>query len=260
MTKKKPASRLRRLRLERGLTQQELSDLTGGTVAPNTISEAERGRVDTRGGTLERLARALDVPVDELLRGDGGIGPGANASVVSADSLLQDRRAMKNSDPDRSPMERGQAPRYFGVVQQRGDVEPAGWITQFIPVVRQRMKEWMGPLEAEEPIPLAVPRPGHYRAIRVVGESMEPECSPGDLAIVDCDASPRVGQAVVVEVGGEEALRYLAELTPERVVLAAENPMMPDIVVPPSEAEIVGVIVAYQRLPKELRRPMRRVG
>lgn len=236
-------ARLRRLRQERELSLRALGKLAD--LSHGTIGKIEAGRVVSGGpkrgskapgdGTLRKLERALGVPL-------GTLGEGAALA------------------PDLSPMERGPAPRYFGVVQQYANVEPSGWITQYIPVARQRMKEWMGPLEMEQPIPLAVPKLGHYRAIRVVGESMETECSPGDLAIVDCDAIARVGQAIVVEVGGEEVLRYLAEQTSDRVVLAAENSDMPDIVVSPAEAEIVGVIVAYQRLPKEFRRPVRRVG
>ena len=89
---------------------------------------------------------------------------------------------------------------------------------------------------------------------------MEPECSPGDLAVIDCDAIPEVGQVVVALINGEHALRYLQERNDERLVLSGENPMVADIVSAPADVEIIGVVISYQRLPKRRPRQVRRVG
>lgn len=68
------SERLRELRLERGLTQLQLSALAG--ITPTTVSRLEIDyRQGTRPGdvsvgTLEKLARALDVPVSVLLSED----------------------------------------------------------------------------------------------------------------------------------------------------------------------------------------------
>ena len=75
---------------------------------------------------------------------------------------------------------------------------------------------------------MAVPRPGHYEAIRVVGDAMEPECSPGDLAVIDCDEEPQLGDVVLAVVDGDEILRYLVERTATHVTLTAENEAVPD--------------------------------
>ena len=56
--------RLRRLRLERAMTQRELCERSGVTQV--TIVRAERGE-DTRPSTLRKLAQALGVEPRELL-------------------------------------------------------------------------------------------------------------------------------------------------------------------------------------------------
>lgn len=58
---------LKRLRQERELTQQQLADAI--EMSQSNYARIERGgRHDPQGSTLERLAIALGVPIDELLR------------------------------------------------------------------------------------------------------------------------------------------------------------------------------------------------
>ncbi|MEX1140978.1 MAG: helix-turn-helix transcriptional regulator [Thermoleophilaceae bacterium] len=59
------AENLRRMRLEVGLTQEELGALARVQMAD--ISRYEGGRRDPRLSTIERLAIALDVSVADLL-------------------------------------------------------------------------------------------------------------------------------------------------------------------------------------------------
>ena len=62
------ATRLRRLRRERLLTQQQLSDRAG--LGPNEVSRIESGAVkNPRFDTIRKLAAALDVPPEDLVRG-----------------------------------------------------------------------------------------------------------------------------------------------------------------------------------------------
>jgi SOS-response transcriptional repressor LexA len=89
---------------------------------------------------------------------------------------------------------------------------------------------------------------------------MEPECSPGDLAVIDCDEYPRLGDVVLAVVAGEEILRYLVERTATRIVLVAENTTVADISLSVAEVEIVGVVLTFVRLPKPRRRATERVG
>ena len=57
--------RTRRLRKERGLTQQTLAEMSGQE--PSNISHIERGATKLSLPTLVNIANALEVTVDELL-------------------------------------------------------------------------------------------------------------------------------------------------------------------------------------------------
>lgn len=59
------ARRLRQLRTERGLTQEELAHLAG--VDRTYVSQAETGRRNTTLLTIQKLAAALDVDVASLV-------------------------------------------------------------------------------------------------------------------------------------------------------------------------------------------------
>ncbi|ALC05153.1 transcriptional regulator [Corynebacterium deserti GIMN1.010] len=69
------ASRLKRLRTLRGLSQEELAELSG--IARNTISNLERNEnnrgtsVDPQLSTVYKLAQALDVPPVALMPAGG---------------------------------------------------------------------------------------------------------------------------------------------------------------------------------------------
>ena len=58
--------RLKELRKLRALSQQELADESG--VGRATISRIERGEMGAPGRTLRRLANALGVGVEELVK------------------------------------------------------------------------------------------------------------------------------------------------------------------------------------------------
>lgn len=58
--------RLKELRRLRALSQQELAEESG--VGRATISRIERGETGAHGRTLRRLAEALGVGVEELVR------------------------------------------------------------------------------------------------------------------------------------------------------------------------------------------------
>jgi transcriptional regulator with XRE-family HTH domain len=58
--------KLKRLRLMRAMSQQELADAAG--IGRNTVNRLEQGRTGVQGRTLRRLAQALDVDVSELVQ------------------------------------------------------------------------------------------------------------------------------------------------------------------------------------------------
>jgi transcriptional regulator with XRE-family HTH domain len=57
--------RLKELRRLRALSQEELAEFSG--VGRATISRIERGETGAHGRTLRRLAKALEVGVEELV-------------------------------------------------------------------------------------------------------------------------------------------------------------------------------------------------
>ncbi len=61
--------RLKTLRRLRALSQEELAEESG--VGRATISRIERGETGAHGRTLRRLAKALGVGVEELVRIEG---------------------------------------------------------------------------------------------------------------------------------------------------------------------------------------------
>jgi transcriptional regulator with XRE-family HTH domain len=60
--------RLRRLRRERALSQQDLERISG--VAQATLSDLEQGKRGARASTVRRLAKALGVEPKELMKGE----------------------------------------------------------------------------------------------------------------------------------------------------------------------------------------------
>ena len=64
--------RLKTLRRLRALSQEELAEESG--VGRATISRIERGETGAHGRTLRRLAKALGVGVEELVRIEGNNG------------------------------------------------------------------------------------------------------------------------------------------------------------------------------------------
>ena len=59
-------AKLRRLRREKALSQQDLLRITG--VAQATLSDLEGGKRQARASTLRKLAAALDVEPKELMK------------------------------------------------------------------------------------------------------------------------------------------------------------------------------------------------
>ena len=60
--------RLKALRIERALTQEELANKAG--VAPNTVARLERNETEPHMSTARKLAEALRVEPQQLMRGE----------------------------------------------------------------------------------------------------------------------------------------------------------------------------------------------
>lgn len=75
--------RIRTLRKERGLTQQQLEQMTG--IAQKNISSYESNKLKPSGRTLQRFAAAFNVDVSEL----SGQNPTEPALAIDDSELLQ---------------------------------------------------------------------------------------------------------------------------------------------------------------------------
>jgi len=63
---KRTATRLKQLRTEREMSQRELAEKAG--ISREYLTRLEAARQDPTLSTLEKLAKALKVPVEELLK------------------------------------------------------------------------------------------------------------------------------------------------------------------------------------------------
>ena len=57
---------IRRLRNEKGLTQKKLGSLCNPTISESTIRKYELGILNPKIETLQKIAKALEVPVSEI--------------------------------------------------------------------------------------------------------------------------------------------------------------------------------------------------
>jgi transcriptional regulator with XRE-family HTH domain len=84
-----------------GLTQEELARRIGGGIRQSDVSRIERGRVELpRRERLERLARALELPVGELLIRSGWTG----ADWEATSTRRTDESTALAGHADRSPV------------------------------------------------------------------------------------------------------------------------------------------------------------
>ncbi|RMD68282.1 MAG: XRE family transcriptional regulator [Gammaproteobacteria bacterium] len=83
--------RIRNLRRARGLSQNELSRLTG--VAQGTISRVEHGEQIPSMNTVRRIAAALGVPIAEIVGSYVAEGPGGYPSDHPARKIIEDHEA-----------------------------------------------------------------------------------------------------------------------------------------------------------------------
>ena len=66
----KTGQRIREIRLHKGMTQEELSSITG--ISTRTIQRIELGKVEPRAYTLQTIADALEVNYEELINNNSG--------------------------------------------------------------------------------------------------------------------------------------------------------------------------------------------
>jgi DNA polymerase V len=96
---------------------------------------------------------------------------------------------------------------------------------------------------------LLIERPAACYLMRVSGPSMSGAgIMDGDLVVVDRSVVARAGHVVVAVIHGEMTIKRLRRLADGRVMLKAEHPGYPSIIVgEDSPAEVWGVVVGCVR-------------
>lgn len=240
--------RLLRLRKAAGWNQVELARRVGVSPAQISALENDERKVGPTLPSVVAMADALGVTVDYLVRGDGplahsggpkGHGPLPYSAPASFTMLMPTSAA--------------------GVPVARG-LEPTPWVgIQMVPVVQQTIHGGAHVPDYFDPpaLPVNVPHPGRYLAMRVVGECMVPDVEPGDIVIIDQEMAFRPDWVVALVVDGDQLLMRCLLRTPERWEFAPDNPALPALAVPANGVEVIGVVIARQKGPPVRRSPRR---
>lgn len=91
----------------------------------------------------------------------------------------------------------------------------------------------------EQMIPVTVPVRAHTFALRVDGDSMEPEFSNGNIIIVEPDMQPEHGHYVIAKNGGDATFKQLVKDGPDWY-LKPLNERYP--IKPLGDSQIIGVV------------------
>ena len=98
------------------------------------------------------------------------------------------------------------------------------------------------------PFPMFAPRRGKLYALRVSGDSMEPDVRDGGFVIIQAPVTetPADGKRVVVRVDGQQLLKRIHRVG-GHIELRSDNPKHKPIPLAGSKVEFVGTVVAWGR-------------
>jgi SOS-response transcriptional repressor LexA len=203
------SDRVREARKELGLTQIQLAAAAG--LSQTTISDIERGRNDSSADIVS-LARAIGVRAEWLADGRG--------PRKDSDSPALDEPSNVSPGPER----RARVPLISWV--QAGDWSHAADLFQ--------------PGDAEDWVETSVAVRSHTFALRVKGDSMEPEFMAGTLVVVEPEMDAHPGDFVIARNGDGEATFKQLTIDGPDLYLKPLNPRYP--IKPLGTARIVGVV------------------
>jgi SOS-response transcriptional repressor LexA len=197
-------------------TQTALAKKSG--VAQSTIGRILRGEVNPQSGNLERIAKALNLPLARL--------------VEMGQEMGQEGELVAERTGDRTPAERSERVALLSWDQAGAFAAPLDYLRP------GNDEEWM-------------PRPKHSGArtfaLRVRGESMEPGYQHGDIIFVDPDVAPEHGKDVVVRLGDRNEVEFRRlVIEGNREYLKPAHPSWPDRIIEISahpDARIIGVVI-----------------
>lgn len=214
--------RVRQERTAKGMTLRELAKAAG--LAHSFVGDIESGRSDPSVETLSKLADALGVSADYLLgRTDLPYIPPPGPPYRTADGTVV---------PGAWPADQSVKVPVLGAIRAG---EPI--------LAQQNIEDW-------QDIPAAQARTGRYFFLRVRGDSMEPTIREGSLALIREQPQVEDGEIAVVMVNSEEATVKRVYKAKGRLVLKADNPRYPPLVVEPGEARIIGRVAEVRYKPQ----------
>src|SRR4051812_9054554 len=189
-------------------TQTALARKSG--VTQSTIGRILRGEVDPQSDNLERLAHAFGLTYSSL----AAMAEGRDSGDGAANNLQP-----------------GQIPRCVPLLS----LAQAGRRADVYPEHFEGITDW-----------IAFPKRRHgvrIIALRVSGESMEPDYHHGDIIYIDPDVAPVHGKDVVVRLGERNEVTFKRLVVEgERRYLKPLNQYWPDrFLSMPTDARIVGV-------------------
>lgn len=184
---------VRRLRKERGLTQGQVATYGKITRPWLSLVETDRiGRADP--DLLRRLASALRVPADTLLAAAGySVTPVPMRERRTPDEIVAELQAAMRDSPILVPL-----------VEQPASAGPGG---------ATEVEHWPYTPTPEE-------RGHDFIAVEVRGDCMEPRLRPGEIAIIDRNASPRDGDIVLAVHEGEAVVKLLQQRNGDAYLVA----------------------------------------
>lgn len=222
--------RVREARKKRGMTQKQLAAASG--LSQTTISDIERGR-NASSADIVALARAVGVSAEWLADGRGprtllaqestpAPAPGSYAALAAAQGGHEGGTLLTGLSP---------APDRKGRVPLISNVQAGHWT---------HAADLLQPGEAYEWIETGVTVRPHTFALRVTGDSMEPEFAHGTIVIVEPEMDAHPGDYVIAKNGDEEAVLKKLVRDGADLYLVPLNTRYP--IKPLGTARIVGVV------------------
>jgi SOS-response transcriptional repressor LexA len=246
--------RLRRIRKDRGLTQEKLAELA--EVTQNSISAYEMNKANMSLDVARKISKVLGVSLDGLV----GIGLKKKTDNVVREGLLDWDTDLEDSELDDEPPYDYKASiltkdaLILKLKAMGYEVKPVNKAEmRSIPILGRVTAGIKNPAEAIEYIQgwvdTDLPESVEF-ALRVTGDSMEPSIPDGSIVFVDKSKTAHNGNICVVIINGSDAVIKRTYFDPNGVMLRSENlkyePSFIDREHWESECRIVGVVVRHQ--------------
>ena len=202
---------IKKLRELKKITQQELSDLTGGIVSQGAIAALEK-RESRSSSFAGVIAKALGVSVQQI----------TGESQIFEDTKLYSAMS-------------------YGRVPLISMVQAGAW---------SEIKQLGTPFDALEWLPCPVSHSENTFCVRVEGESMKntggrPSYDPGDIIFVDPNRAAKPGDRVIVRLEDQNKATFKQYIEEDGIKrLKALNPdWLPRYMDINGDASIVGVVI-----------------